>query len=316
MARPGELVPSLGDLSTPSYELLRRLELVITKKLNGLLRGDHRGLTTAHGSEPGEARTYQMGDDVRRIDWNVTARMQDTYIRETIADRELDTWILVDLSPSLAFGTALCEKQDLVLAAAAAVGFLAAGEGNRIGALIVTPDGARVFPARGGREHLFALLDAVMHAAPPQQGTIDLDIAINRLASLAKRRGLTAVISDFLAPPSWTRSLRRLTARHDVLAVEILDPRELDLPDVGVLGLVDPESGEFREVQTSSARLRRDYAEAARAERHAIATELRRGGVDHLVLRTDQDWFHDLVRFVLSRKQRAQHAVASRGGRR
>lgn len=312
MAQPGELVPSLGDLGTPSYELLRRLELVITKKLNGLLRGEHRGLTSAHGSEPGEARTYQVGDDVRRIDWNVTARMQDTYIRETIADRELDTWILVDLSPSIAFGTAQCEKRDLVLAAAAAVGFLAAGEGNRIGALIVTPDGTRVFPARGGREHLFALLDCVMHTNAPERGAIDLDIAIQRLASLAKRRGLTAVISDFLAPASWTRNLRQLTARHDVLAVEVLDPREMELPDVGVLGLVDPETGEFREVQTSSGRLRRTYADAAQAERAAIADALRRGGADHLQLRTDRDWFHDLVRFVLSRKARAHHAAAPR----
>jgi uncharacterized protein (DUF58 family) len=313
MTQPGRLVPSLGDLSTPSYELLRRLELVITKKLNGLLRGEHRGLTSAHGSEPGEARTYQVGDDVRRIDWNVTARMQDTYIRETIADRELDTWILVDLSPSISFGTAQCEKRDLVLAAAAAVGFLAAGEGNRIGALIVTPDGPRVFPARGGREHLFAMLDAIMHTPPPASGTIDLDVAIDRLASLAKRRGLTAVISDFLAPTTWTRSLRRLTARHDVLAVEVLDPREMELPDVGVLGLVDPETGEFREVQTSSGRLRRSYAEAASAERAEIAAILRRSGVDHLQLRTDRDWFQDVVRFVLGRKQRALHAVASRG---
>ncbi|MGI8847522.1 MAG: DUF58 domain-containing protein [Candidatus Dormibacteria bacterium] len=315
MSAPSQLVPTLGELQEPSYELLRRLELVITKRLNGLLRGDHRGLTPAHGSEPGEARPYLFGDDVRRIDWNVTARMQDTYLRETIADRELDTWILIDYSPSIGYGTALCEKRDLVLAACAAIGFLAAGEGNRIGALIATPEGNRIFPARGGRAHLFALLDAVMTTRPPASGSIELDAAIGRLGGLARRRGLCAVVSDFLAEPGWLRSLRQITTRHDVLAVEVLDPREMELPNVGVLGLVDPESGEFREVQTSSAKLRHNYAEAAQRQRDTVDEELRRSGADHLLLRTDRDWFHDLVRFVLRRRQVASHSSGSRGGR-
>jgi len=153
-----------------------------------------------------------------------------------------------------------------------------------------------------------------MHAKPPGKGTIDFDAAIGRLSGLARRRGLCAVVSDFLAPPTWARSMRQLTSRHDVLAVEVLDPRELELPDVGVLGLVDPESGEFREVQTSSAKLRRRYAQAAAEQRAAVDAELRRSGADHLILRTDSDWFHDLVRFVLRRRQITTHRAGARGG--
>lgn len=272
-----------------------------------MLQGDYRGLVPGHGTELGEAREYQWGDDVRRIDWNVTARANDVHIRETIADRELECWVLADLSPSLDFGTADCEKRDLAVAAVAAVGFLTARMGNRIGGLILSSGGLDTVPARGGRLHLQALLRRVVGTRTSDGGgPTDLAPAIQRLGSLAGRRGLAVVVSDFLSPSGWERPLQALAVRHDVLAVEVVDPRELELADVGLLQVVDPETGARREVQTSSRKLRARYAEAARQQREQIATSLRRSGADHLVLRTDRDWLLDLVQFVSLRRRRIE----------
>jgi len=291
----------------PSSEVLRRLELTVTRRLDGLLQGDYRGLVPGHGSEPGETRPYAPGDDVRRIDWNVTARTQEPHIRQTIADRELETWILADFSASLAFGTADCEKRDLALAAMAAVGFLTQRTGNRIGAVVLEGEHAVTLPARGGRANLQGLLHRALVAAKTDHpGASDLSGALRRLATATRRRGLVVVVSDFLAGDEWERPLRVLGARHEVLAVEVVDPRELELPDVGLLELVDPETGAIREVQTSNAKTRSRYAEAAAAQRAEIAGRIRSAGADHLVLRTDHDWLLDLVRFVAWRRERLQ----------
>jgi uncharacterized protein (DUF58 family) len=300
--------PPRIDVTAPE-ELLRRLELAVTHRLDGLLQGDYRGLVPGHGSEPGETRLYQPGDDVRRIDWNVTARTQQTHVRETIADRELETWLLVDRSASLDFGTAACEKRDLALAAAAAVGFLTARSGNRIGAVLLGANGLTAVPARQGRTHLLALLHRILTAPRPDRastGATDLAAGIDRLRRTAGRRGLAVVISDFLAEPGWEQPLRSLGARHEVLAVEVVDPRELELPPVGVLALVDPETGRRREVQTASGKLRARYAEAAAGQRRDIARSIRAAGADHLLLRTDRDWLGDLLRFVVLRRARVE----------
>jgi uncharacterized protein (DUF58 family) len=303
-------------------EVLRRLELTVTRRLDGLLHGDHRGLVPGHGTEPGEARRYQPGDDVRRIDWNVTARTRVPHVRETVADRELETWLLVDLSASLEFGTASTTKRELAVAAGAAVGFVTQRGGNRIGFVLATGDGSpAVLPARGGRDHLRAGLHRLLTTPVPDgAGPTDLPAAIERVGRMAKRRGLVVVVSDWLdgdplaeAPP-WTAALRRLTLRHEVLAVEVVDPRELELPDVGLLELVDPETGRSREVQTGDARLRARFAAAAAARRERLAAGFRAAGVDHLVLRTDRDWLGDVVAFVTTRRDRA--AALSRVGAR
>ncbi len=291
---------------TPAAEVLRRLELSVTRRLDGLLQGDHRGLTPGHGSEPGDIRAYQPGDDVRRIDWNVTARLRETHVRDTVADRELETWILVDASASLAFGTAVCEKRDLALAAVAATGFLTARTGNRVGAMTLGPDGASPpVPARGGRVHLQALLRTTLTALEsPRAGRTDLSLGLRRLAGTARRRGMVVVVSDFLDPGPWAAALRTLALRHDVLCVEVVDPVELALPDVGMLVLHDAETGAEIEVATGDRRFRERYAEAARAQREAIASAIRGAGADHLVLRTDRDWLLDLARFVSGRRDR------------
>ncbi len=293
----------MGDTGS-TRELLRRLDLDIRMKLDGLLHGDYRGLVPGHGSELGETREYQPGDDVRRIDWNVTARVQETHVRETIADRELETNLLIDLSPSLDFGTARQEKRDLVVASVAAIGLLTARVGNRLGASVLTPEGFTTIPPAQGRAHLMAILHRLNDTPRSDGGTVDMAVGLERIGSIARRRGLVVVVSDFLDSGPWQRPLARLATRHEVVAVEVLDPRELSLPNVGVITLTDPETGGQREVQTGKASVRKAYAEAAAQQRVDIADHLRKSGVGHVQLRTDEDWLMALAKFIINRRKR------------
>ena len=294
------MTPTVATEATAgsTREVLRILELTILRKLDGLLHGQYQGLAPGHGAEPGETRLYQAGDDVRRIDWNVTARMQQTHLRTTIADRELETRVLVDLSASLDFGTARCEKRDLALAATAAVGFLTARTGNRFGALLAHGPDLHDIPARGGSDHLRAILHRVHQSDRLSGGSSTLVPALRRLGATGRRAGLLVVISDFLADDAWAHELKRLGAAHQVLAIEVLDPRELEFPAVGLLPLVDVETGAEREINTSDRSLRRRYAAAATAQRARIAEGIAAAGADHLQLRTDRDWLYDIVAFV------------------
>jgi uncharacterized protein (DUF58 family) len=289
----------------PSADILRRLELTVMRRLDGMLQGDYRGLVPGHGSELGETREYTPGDDVRRIDWNVTARMTHPHVRETIADRELETWVLADLSASLGFGTAECEKRDLAIAAIAAVGYLTQRTGNRIGAIALEGDRTITVPAKTGRLNLQALLHRVVMAAKADHdGASDLGAGIQRLSMTMRRRGLAVVMSDFLTPDNWQRPLRALAARHETLVIEILDPRELDIPNVGMLEVFDPETGDIREINTRSEHVRAAFRDEALRQREVIARQIRETGADHLILRTDSDWLLDLVRFVSWRRER------------
>src|SRR5689334_13235179 len=289
---------------------LRMLELDVRRRLDGLLQGNHLGLVPGPGTEPGEARTYQPGDDVRRMDWAVTARTTVPHIRETVADRELETWMAIDLSPSLDFGTAACEKRGLAIAATAAVAHLTRGGGNRIGAAVSTgAENARI-PARGGLAHARGMIRKIAEMPRAAEGTRgDLAALLEQLRRPPRRRGLIVVISDFLGDMEWQRPLRALSARHDIVAVEIVDPRDVDLPDVGTVVLADPETGRQREV-TASALLRKEFNAAAAEHRAEVAAGLRRAGAGHLVLRTDSDWIADTVRFVVARKRRWSGGVA------
>ncbi|OZV76854.1 DUF58 domain-containing protein [Micromonospora echinospora] len=310
--RPAGVTPGRSEA------VLSRLQLLVTRKLDGLLQGDYAGLLPGPGSEAGESREYRPGDDVRRMDWPVTARTTTPHVRRTVADRELETWLAVDLSASLDFGTGQWLKREVVVAAVAALAHLTVRGGNRIGAVVgtggaspaprrwgPTPPAAPVvrrLPARSGRKEAQGLVRAVA-GTEIGPGRADLGTLVDLLNRPPRRRGVAVVISDFLAPPEqWGRPVRKLRVRHDVLAIEVVDPRELDLPDVGVLPVVDPETGELHEVQTADPRLRRRYAEAAAAQRAAIARELRAAGAAHLRLRTDTDWLLDMVRFVAAQR--------------
>ena len=320
--------------SARAEAVLSRLQLTVTRKLDGLLQGDYAGLLPGPGSEAGESREYRPGDDVRRMDWPVTARTTVPHVRRTVADRELETWLAVDLSASLDFGTGRWLKRELVVAAAAAMAHLTVRGGNRIGAVVGsggavggagragsgrgagTAGGTMLrLPARPGRKEAQGLLRSIA-GTEIRPGRTDLGELIEMLNRPPRRRGVAVVISDFLAPPEqWRRAVRKLAVRHDVLAVEVVDPRELELPDVGVLALVDPETGELHEVQTADPGLRRRYAEAASAQRAAIADALRGAGAAHLRLRTDSDWLLDIVRFVAARRHARTRGTTTRPAR-
>ncbi len=283
-------------------EVLRRLELDVTRRLDGLLQGDYRGLVPGLGSEPGEARAYTAGDDVRRMDWNVTARMNTPHVRESIADRELETTVLVDLEPSLDFGTAQHTKADLAIAAVAAVGLLTDRAGNRLGALI--NDGAHLHDVRpgSGRRHLMSVLHRLA-TTEPKPGESSLAKALYRLAGPSRRGGLAVVVSDLLSP-GWTDPLRAVTLRHETLVIEIVDPRELELPQVGIIELADQRTGRVVEIDTRKKKVRDRYAEAGRQRLADHARDVRSARADHLVLRTDRDWVLDLAKFVDQRRRR------------
>jgi uncharacterized protein (DUF58 family) len=295
-----------GEIGDPKLSAaLRTLELTVKRKLDGVLHGDHLGLIPGPGSEPGESRIYQPGDDVRRMDWSVTARTATPHVRQMIADRELETWLVVDMSASLDFGTTGCEKRDLAVAAAAAITYLNSGGGNRLGAVITNGADIVRVPARSGRQHEQTLLRAIATIPRAQLGVRgDLAVAIDALRRPERRRGMAVVISDFLGPINWMRPLRAIAARHEVLGVEVLDPRDIELPEVGDVILQDTESGVTREF-TIDTQLRQDFEKAAAAHREEVARTLRRCGAPLLTLRTDRDWIADIVRFVASRRRGA-----------
>jgi uncharacterized protein (DUF58 family) len=301
-----------------SAALLRRLELNVRNKLDGLLQGNYLGLVPGPGSEAGESRQYVPGDDVRRMDWAVTARTTTPHIRQTVADRELETWLVIDLSPSMDFGTARTEKRELVLAAITAIVHLTVRGGNRVGAVVGNGQDSYVIPARAGRAHARHLIKRIAQTPRADQaGGKDLAQLLESLRRPQRRRGLVAVVSDFLegavgdAAAPWERPLRALSDRHQLLGVEVLDPRELDLPAAGLVTFVDAETGRQLEVQTSDPRVRAQYAAAARTQRERIATSLRHAGAAHLQLRTDRDWITDVVRFVIARRRFVVGAVGA-----
>jgi uncharacterized protein (DUF58 family) len=316
---PSDHGPTLD--SHAAEALLRRLEYVVRNKLDGLLQGNYQGLIPGPGSEAGESRQYVLGDDVRRMDWPVTARTTVPHIRQTVADRELETWLVVDLSPSMDFGTALTEKRELVLAAITTVVHLTVRGGNRVGAVVGNGRDSYVIPARAGRPHARHLMRRI--ATTPRAasaGGRDLTALLEMVRRPQRRRGLVAVVSDFLdgttgtdtdGPLPWERPLRGLSERHQLLAVEVLDPRELELPAAGLVTFVDPETGRQLEVQTSDRALRARYAAAALRQRERIATGLRHAGAAQLQLRTDRDWINDVVRFVIARRKFVVGAVGA-----
>jgi len=282
-------------------EMLRTLELTVTRKLDGFLHGQHQGITPGHGSDPGESRLYQIGDDPRRIDWNVTARTRELHVRDQIADRDLEGWMVIDVSAPMRFTTVGPEKASLALGAAAAVGFLTARNQNRLGAVLVAGPEMKTFPPRPGRPQVRAILHSL--AMPPDskgRGRADLAGALSRVGALSRRRGFVTVISDFLAK-EWERPLGALAQRNDVLAVEVVDPRELDVPAVGYVTLADPATGNVREVRMT-ADLQQRYRNAAAEQREATRAAIRSAGADYLLLRTDGDWVGDLVHHVRRRK--------------
>ncbi|WP_304105926.1 DUF58 domain-containing protein [Mycolicibacterium bacteremicum] len=287
----------------------RTMDLGVRRRIDSLISGDHEGTRLGAGSEPEEAVPYHPGDDVRRIDWNITARNGEPHVWRSRAEHPLDTWVLLDTSASMAFGTVTEEKRELAAKIVAAVALLTDAPGNSLG--LATFGASHVRWHRPGRPRVTARR-ILRDLAPIRTGAGGPGLAttLEEFAARQPRPGLRVVVSDFMdpaagfvAPFDWQTPLRRLAARHDVIAVEIVDPRELTLPDVGSVVLTDPESGRQRHVWSADTRLRHRYAEAAQAYRMAVATAIRGSGADHLPVSTGRDWVGDLARFIRARRR-------------
>ena len=286
-------------------ELLRVLEMTIGRRVDGLLSGDHRSTLLGRGTELAQVRPYIAGDDPRRLDWNVTARTGTPHVRVELAERVLVTWLLADLSPSMAFGTAERRKADVAAGALLALGHAASVRGNRVGVLTFGRADERMLPPRQGRAGLLGVMltlrESDVEASP---GGHSLASALRRLAAIAKQRALVCVISDFRGQIDWRPALVEIAGRHDVLAVEIRDPREQVLPNVGELTLIDSETGQRLRVDTRSKALRERFTAAARAERAAVARTLAQTGAHHVVLSTDGEWLQPLAASLRARRRR------------
>jgi uncharacterized protein (DUF58 family) len=277
-------------------QVLRSLDLAVLRRVESLIPGEHLTPQVGGGTELAMIRPYRPGDDVRHMDWNVTARMREPHVRVHVGERAMTAWLLLDVSASMTFGTAERRKADVAEGVALAVGHVATRRGNRLGVVALGGGDPRILRPRQGRLGLLALL-AELRAEPEADGSgaTDLGLAVSRTAALARNRGLIVVVSDFRGEPTWEGPLRALRARHGVLAVEIRDPRELELPAVGDLWLTDPETGQQLAVNTNKRRVRKRFAKAAAEEREQVAAALRRVGADHLVLSTDGDWLQALA---------------------
>ncbi|MEZ5294900.1 MAG: DUF58 domain-containing protein [Ilumatobacteraceae bacterium] len=275
---------------------LRTLELAIERRLDGRLHGEYRGLLPGPGWEAGDGRAYQPGDEVRRIDWSLTARSNQVQVRDTIADRELETWAVIDGSASLDFGTDQWEKRDLAIAATATFGFLSCLGGSRFGVIVAEQDGVTVMPPGSGRDHVRRLLRRLMQRPSSTPGAIDLPAAIERIGRLRRRPGAVVLVSDLIGDDAWVRPIRAHAQRCRTLVVEVRDDRDDHLPPVGFLTLVDPETGRTHDIQTNDRALRTRFADAATERRGRIADAVRSSGSDHLVVNTDNDWLDDILR--------------------
>jgi uncharacterized protein (DUF58 family) len=301
---PVERSPAQPGPGPVSERLLRALEITVARRMEGLLAGDYRSRLLGQGSELAQIRPYTLGDDVRQIDWNVTARTGEPHVRVQHAERVLVTWLVLDTSPSMNFGTAERRKADVAEGAAIAVGHVATRRGNRLGVVTFGDASPQSTPVRQGRQGLIGLLGTLHRDQVPgpgpdgRVGATSLGEAIKRADALARQRSFVVLVSDFRGPDDWRRPLLQLAGRHDVVAVEIRDPREQELPNAGELWLVDPETGRQLRVDTRSAKLRSRFAAAAAAERAGVARTLASIGVRHVVLTTSGDWLRELALFL------------------
>ena len=286
-ARPGP-----GPLSSAS---LRALELSVGRRVDGLLAGDYRSAFAGIGSELWQVRPYEPGDDVRRIEWNVTARTGQPHVRVELAERVLVTWLVLDASASMAFGTGDRRKADVAEGVAVAVGYAATRRGNRLGTIAFGTEPLVERPRQGRRALLETL--RLLRELPPG-GSGSLRSALELADRVATQRSLVIVVSDFRGPLDWRPPLLRLAGRHTVLAAEVRDPREQELADVGELRLVDPETGRQLRVDTGDSKLRARFAEAAAVERRELQSRLSSAGVGHVALSTDGDWLRPLAAFL------------------
>jgi len=299
-------------METPE-RVLRRLEFKVVRRLDGYFFGDYTGVFYGPSLDLAEVREYQPGDEVRRIDWNVTARMSRLFVRQYREERELSAWLLVDLSPSMRFGTRRQLKQDTAIEFAGVAGYIVTRHGDKVG-LLGFPGRGVFVPPRGGRTHALRIIHALEQAAAADGGATGMDLAgsLRHLGRILRRRCLVFLVSDFLGPEGWEAPLRELGRRHDVIAVWIQDPAERELPDVGGLFVRDPETGEELWVDTSDTRLRAAYRDLVGRQRARIEAALRGNRIDVIELSTAEPLVEPLTRFIQFRKRRGRWNSAGR----
>ena len=289
-----------------SEALLARLDLLIARRLEGLLQGDHKSPFRGQGLDLADLREYQFHDDVRRIDWNVTARTQIPHVREYIEDREVTCWFLLDMSPSIDFESVSVSKRAVLTEFTALMCRFLARRGNRTGALLFSGGVDSQIPARGGRRQTHAILDAMNRYRATRPEPTDLARALNDAARMIRRRALVFVVSDFISPAGWERPLGQLAARHDVVAVRLTDPFEMHMPNLGLITFQDSETGEQLFVDTHDPGFRRRFADAAQARETALQEIFAQAGVDAVELSTEDDVADAVLRFADMRKHRAK----------
>ena len=293
----------LSESPTPD-RILRRLDWHVFRRLDGILQGHYRSLFFGGGLELAELREYQMEDDIRSIEWNVTARMNAPYVRQYIEDREITAWFLLDLSPSMAFGAPGRPKETVMVDFMATLAYLLTRNGNQVGAIFYDNRIERIVPPRRGRAQVLRLINDTLKREPSSAGSMTdltplLEFAINAI----KRRSLVFLVSDFVCVPGWARPVNLLSQGHDLLPIRIWDPREVELPDVGVMLMEDSETGEQLTVDTRDKKLRRRFNEAAQRRETELSEDFARAGVVPLSLSTEEDLVHAVLRFAALRKR-------------
>ena len=315
-AAPFAVTEETTRRATPE-RILQRLDWQVIRRLDGLLQGDYRSLFYGYGVDFADLREYQPEDDIRYIDWNVTARMDAPYVRQYMEDREVTAWFLVDFSPSMDFGGMVTDKRAVTIDLVAVLARLLTRHGNRVGAVIYTgqsgvPGGAgsinqrieRVIPARGGRNQVLLLINELLKQPRlPRAPYTDLHAMLNGAMQAIRKRSLIFILSDFFSAPGWERTLSLMKQRHEVLAVRLWDPREMDLPDLGPIWMEDAETGEQVYVDTHDPRFREKFAEITRQRSAELAAAFRHAGVEPWSLSTDEDLVKAIMRFAGARKQ-------------
>jgi uncharacterized protein (DUF58 family) len=292
--------------------ILRRLEWTVIRRLDGVLHGDYRTLFRGFGLDLADLREYQYHDDVRHIDWNVTARLQTPYVREYNEEREVTAWFLLDLSPSVDFGLR-AKKRSLSIDFVTVLARLLTRHGNRVGALLYGDSVDTVIPARSGRRHVLEMLHRLLRRPERAQSrATSLRDFFQVAFEIMRRRSLVFVVSDFISTPGWPQPLAHLAQRHELVAVRLYDPLEMELPDMGMLVVQDAETGEQLFVDTRDRGFRRRFAAIADKREQELRAAFRNAGVDALELSTNDDLVDAILRFADLRKRRS--LLAAGGG--
>ena len=297
---------SISTSEVTPERVLQRLDWKVLRRLDGLLQGNYRSLFYGFGVDFADLREYQAEDDIRYIDWNVTARMQTPYIRQYTEDREVSAWFILDMSPSVDFGTLQpqSEKRTVLIDFVAAMARVLTRHGNRVGAMIYGDGLQKMVPARGGRIQVLRLINEMLRQPRlPRAPLTDLRLMLRGALNTIKRRSLIFVVSDFISAPGWESPLSLLNHRHEVIAIRLLDPAELDLPDVGVMIMEDAETGEQLYVDTRDKKFRKNYEALMLQREDNLKQAFKRAGVDMLSLTTGDDMVRSIVRFAKQREK-------------